>query len=1154
MTSSELGVKLGSDDANKTPAVKFVHLRTYTDYSLGWGAIKIKDLVKACLKHGYPAAAITDTNNLFGSLEYAIEAVKSGVQPIIGIDVSVQYGSADKLGNLLLLAKDQFGYENLLQIASLIYLKREDSQPLCIKLEDLISLNGGLIALGCAPKLSLEYKRFEAQEDNVFLFTQQMASCFDSRFYIELMRHDEVVAEDKRYENMVLEYAYANNLPIVATNSAAFLERDFYDAQDALNCIVAGRYLVEDDRRKLPTSFYFKSMRQMEALFADLPEALENSVIIAKRCHYFPTARPPLLSKFAPDTVEVTESELLAQEAKNGLMVRLQQFKVDESLHQTYWERLEFELGVINKMQYPGYFLIVSDFIRWSKSQGIPVGPGRGSGAGSIVAWALDITDLDPIHFGLLFERFLNPDRVSMPDFDIDFCQERRGEVIRYVQQKYGHDHVAQIITYGKLQARAVLRDVGRVLQMPYGMIDKICKMVPNNPTNPVTLQEAIELDKELKEARNTDPDIERLLTISLKLEGLNRHVSTHAAGIVIADRPIVKLAPLYLDSHGTMPAVQYSMKYAESAGLIKFDFLGLKTLTVIAWAVQMLEKQGIKLDINNIPLEDHATYELLSSGNTVGIFQFESAGMKEAIKRLKPDSIGDLIALGSLYRPGPMDNIPSYINRKHGLEQPTYLHPLAEPILKETYGIIVYQEQVMEIAKVLAGFSLGSADLLRRAMGKKIKAEMEAQREVFVAGCLASGIARSKAEEIFALIEKFASYGFNKSHAAAYAIISYQTAFLKANHIKEFLVASINSEIHDTDKINLFIEEAKKFSVPILLPDINRSSAMFCVEGEAIRFGLAAIKNVGVNAIENIIAERQKNGVFTNIYDLCERCQPGWLNKRVLEGLTLSGALDALEINRNMLLSSIEILVRYCQEYHRDKNTGQFTLFESDDQNLSYKPQLIAAESWSKEQALLKEFEAFGFYLSAHPVATYQAKLAKLGVAASSSIDVLAGNGKGVKITLAGVVVSRKVKSSKRGKYAFLQLSDQYGLAEICVFNEALLTKNNDLLQIGSIIYVTTDARKDENGLRVVVESVLSLTEAIKDVIIPIDVLITDITVMPKLIESFTLKREENTKVARLKLQLDCGSVITFHIAKPLYLTAEKECFLAQLRGVQLD
>lgn len=1124
----------------------FIHLRVYSDYSLGSGAIRIKDLVKSSVKQKFPALALTDKNNLFASLEYSMEALKYGVQPLVGIDICIHYGK-DLYGNMVLIAKDQAGYTNLLKLASNVYLKRTANKQLSIDFGELLELESGLIVLAANPIDSIEKKAFSRKDGGSFEFLDTLRQKAKDRVYIELIRKSNETIEDRDFEKQMVDYAYKNNIPLVATNYASFLDPSFYEAQDALSCISGGRYILEEDRPRLASDFYLKSSQAMCELFADIPEAVHNTINIAKRCTVYSESRPPLLPKFTQD-ISTPEEDIIRREATDGLKRRLSDLSLNKDAEKEYFERLDFELSVINKMFYAGYFLIVSDFIRWSKEQGIPVGPGRGSGAGSIVAWALEITDLDPIKFGLLFERFLNPDRVSMPDFDIDFCQERREEVIEYVKHKYGSDKVAQIITYGKLQARAVLRDVGRVLHMPYGAIDKICKMVPNNPANPVTLSEAIKLDKELQKSQDTDPEINKLLSISLQLEGINRHVSTHAAGVVIADRPIIEIVPLYCDDADGMPAVQYSMKYAEAAGLIKFDFLGLKTLTVISWTLKLLKTKGIELDISKLQLDDAPTYALLSKGATIGVFQFESAGMKDAIKRLKPDAIEDLIALGSLYRPGPMDNIPNYINRKHGLEKPEYLHPLMENCLRETYGIIVYQEQVMEIARALAGYTLGNADLLRRAMGKKIKAEMEAQREVFISGCVANNIDKSKAQEIFALIEKFASYGFNKSHAAAYAIISYQTAYLKANYTTEFLVASINSEIHDTDKINIFLQEAKKFNIPILLPDINKSIALFSIEDGAIRFGLGAIKNVGVAVVNKVIEERKK-GLWKSIYDFVERCGKGVVNRRMFEGLCRSGAFDSLDDNRRKLIESVESLLKYSQEYNAEKDSAQVGLFSFESDDLDQKPALERVEKWTIDEALRNEFEAFGFYLSSHPLEPFSAKLKKLGVMESDRVEFISNQPKGTKITLAGAITSRKVKSSKRGKYAFIQISDRRGLIEVSIFNEEMLYKNDELLKVGNLIFLTADVRSDDSGQRIMVDSLCSIEEALGRVNTALSVIIKSNSAIEEVKE---LIGSSGKKVI-LALKLESGELVSFNAANALCITEENERKLRRVNGVEV-
>ncbi|MCE3254701.1 MAG: dnaE1 [Rickettsiaceae bacterium] len=808
----------------------------------------VGDLVSAAKKNKMPAVAICDSGNLFGALEFSSACKKSSIQPIIACEVLIALEEQSRhsshlevqnsLKKIILIAKDKAGYLNLMSLVSDSSINKKSGLTEHITFKELNEKKDGLIILSGGIDGFLSQLFVCGQDKKAEEIAVKFRDLFASDFYIEISRHNNSL-EDK-IEKKLIDLAYKANIPLVATNDNYFVSPEMFEAQDILSCIGTGRYVTETNRKRLTSEHYFKSSEEMEKLFADLPEAIENTVNIAKKCHIMAFERPPTLPKFSTIN-NISEAEQLSIEAKKGLEERLKtKFELEEispedrqKIITQYSERLDYELKIINQMNFSGYFLIVSDFIVWSKKNQIPVGPGRGSGAGSIVAWSLQITDLDPIHFGLLFERFLNPERVSMPDFDIDFCQERRDEVINYVQQKYGKDMVASIITFGKLQAKAVLKDVGRVLQMPYGQVDRICKLIPFNAIEAVTLKKAIEMDKDLQNAIEQDLQIQKLVNIGLKLEGLNRHASTHAAGIVIGDKPLKEICGLYLDQEGaSMPAVGYSMKYAEAAGLVKFDFLGLKTLTVISETVKLVNQtRGIGLDISKIRLDDKLTFEMLAEGDSVGVFQIESSGMRSMLRQMKADKLEDIIALISLYRPGPMDNIPTYIRRKLKQEEITYPHPLLESTLKETYGVIVYQEQVMEIAKVLAGYSLGAADILRRAMGKKIKEEMDKQREVFVSGAVKNGLNEKRAGEIFDLVDKFAGYGFNKSHAAAYALISYQTAYLKANFPVEFLTASINQEIDNSDKINIFLQVAKDHDIKILPPDVNRSQAIFTVE-----------------------------------------------------------------------------------------------------------------------------------------------------------------------------------------------------------------------------------------------------------------------------------------------------------------------------------
>ncbi len=826
----------------------YIALRNHTTYSLCKGAIKIADLIDKAKALKMPALAIMDSQNLFGALEFSLACKKAGIQPILGCEMMIDFNLQDSknisnvdftenLCKTPIIATSEEGYRNLMFLVSESYLKRQNGIVPFVNFELLKQKSKGIIALsggceGLIGKLLLQGQDKQAQK-----ILLEIKEIFNTNFYIEITRHG--TKNEDLIEEKLLQLAFENSLPIVASNDVYFLTPEMHEAQDILSCIYEGHSLVEENRKRNSPEQYFKNYEQFLELFKDLPEAIANTINIAKKCHTMAFERPPTLPKFSTEA-NFDEALELRNQGLEGLKLRLKsKFLIEEidaetqqKIEKEYFERLEYELGIIIKMNFSGYFLIVSDFIKWAKNNGIPVGPGRGSGAGSIIAWSLQITDLDPIRFGLLFERFLNPERVSMPDFDIDFCQSRRDEVIDYVQKKYGTDFVAQIITFGKLQARAVLKDVGRVLQMPYSQVDRICKLIPFNAVEAVTLEKAIEMDKDLQQAIQDDPQINKLVDIALKLEGLNRHASTHAAGVVIGDRPLREICALYNDEGSTMPAVGYSMKYAESAGLVKFDFLGLKTLTTILETVKLVDKtRGIKIDIAHLRLDDKKTFEMLASGDSIGVFQIESSGMRAVLRQMRADKIEDIIALISLYRPGPMDNIPTYIRRKHGEEKISYPHPLLEAVLKETNGVIVYQEQVMEIAKILAGYSLGGADLLRRAMGKKIKEEMDQQRAIFVEGAKKNNVSSQQANEIFDLVDKFAGYGFNKSHAAAYAMISYQTAYLKAHFLPEFLTASINLEIDNTDKINIFLQVAKSHKIPVLAPDINQSQADFSIE-----------------------------------------------------------------------------------------------------------------------------------------------------------------------------------------------------------------------------------------------------------------------------------------------------------------------------------
>jgi len=1078
------------------PHADFVHLRVHTAYSLAEGAIRVKELADLCRDQRMPAVAITDTNNLFGGMEFSSALAGAGVQPIIGCQLSVLREDGGGVGGngagrpqmrsatdqIVLLVQDEDGYRNLLALLAAAHLESGETGDPRVSLDRLSESTGGLLALTGGPAGPVGRLLAAGQTDAAEAVLVRLAQAFPGRLYVELMRHG--LAVEAQIEASLIELADRHDLPLVATNEAFFSTPDMYEAHDALICIAEGTHIADTDRRRLTPEHSFKSAAEMRALFSDVPDAADNTITIARRCGFMIESVKPILPPY--DTGAETEEEALCAQAREGLERRLEaqvltaEMGADERelAARPYRERLDYELGVIVQMGFAGYFLIVAEFIRWAKEHNIPVGPGRGSGAGSVVAWALTITDLDPLRFGLLFERFLNPERVSMPDFDIDFCQERRDEVIHHVQDEYGRDRVAQIITFGKLQARAVLRDVGRVLGMPYGYVDKICKLVPFNPAKPVTLDQAIAAEPQLKAMADEDETVARLIEIARRLESLYRHASTHAAGVVIGDRPLDELIPLYRDPRSEMPVTGFNMKWVESAGLVKFDFLGLKTLTVLANAVELVrERTGETIDLSNMPLDNPATFAMLGQGDTVGVFQLESAGMRDALRKLRPDSFEDIIAVVALYRPGPMDNIPSYIRRKHGEELPDYLYPTLEGILSETHGIMIYQEQVMQIAQELSGYSLGSADILRRAMGKKIQAEMDAQRQTFVEGATARGVPDAKASQIFDLVNKFAGYGFNKSHAAAYALIAYQTAYLKANHPVEFMAASMTLDLNNTDKLNTFRQELMRVGIPLLPPDINASGAAFSVEstgeGEgAIRYALAAIKNVGEAAMRALVRERTENGPFTDLLDFAWRMDTRQINKRQLENLVRAGAFDGLEANRKRLFDGVEALLRHAGAAADDRASGQMGLFAGGDGAAVSAPTLQLSETadWPPMERLGEEFAAIGFYLSAHPLDAYTRSLERLRV--TPYADLLS-QGRSGSFVLAGTVIAKRERTSGKGnRYAFVQLSDASGMYELTVFSELLATAR-DLLEVGTSLYIKATAQFEGESARLTAQAI---------------------------------------------------------------------------------
>ncbi|MET4127289.1 DNA polymerase III subunit alpha [Roseovarius sp. MBR-6] len=1080
---------------------RFIHLRVHTEYSLLEGAVRLKKLPGLCEKAGMPAVAVTDTNNMFAALEFSVAAQGAGVQPIMGCQVDLAYQEAapgeraKPPAPVVLLAQNEAGYGNLMKLNSRLYLRGDGSLP-HVTAEELATHAEGVICLTGGPDGPVGRLLQGGQRPAAEALMARLKAAFGDRLYVEVQRHpgEGGAPEAERLsERGLIEMAYAMDLPLVATNDVHFPEARMYEAHDALLCVAEGAYVDQSaPRRRLTPQHYFKSQEEMAALFADLPEALENTVEIARRCAFGAYKRDPILPRFADDEVDE-----LRRQAREGLAARLSVIPHAAPV-EDYEKRLEFELGVIEGMGFPGYFLIVADFIKWAKEQDIPVGPGRGSGAGSLVAYALTITDLDPLRYSLLFERFLNPERVSMPDFDIDFCMDRREEVIRYVQEKYGQDRVGQIITFGALLSKAAVRDLGRVLQMPYGQVDRLSKMIPVEGVKPVSIEKALADEPRLRDAAQAEEVVKRLLDYGQQVEGLLRNASTHAAGVVIGDRPLDELVPLYRDPRSDMPATQFNMKWVEQAGLVKFDFLGLKTLTVIQNAIAQIRAGGRDLhmaadgstiyqpapgaenDIGQIPLDDAKTYEMYARARTVAVFQVESSGMMDALKRMRPTCIEDIVALVALYRPGPMENIPTYCEVKNGLREIESIHPLIDDILEETQGIIVYQEQVMQIAQVMAGYSLGGADLLRRAMGKKIKEAMDAERPKFEAGAMANGVDKRKAREVFDLLEKFANYGFNKSHAAAYAVVSYQTAWLKANHPVEFMAGVMNCDIHLTDKLAVYFEEVKKgLGLPWAPPCVNRSEAVFVVRAGVLHYALGALKNVGVEAMR-LIVEGRGESAFATLYDVARRVDLKRVGKRPLEMLARAGAFDVLDRNRRRVFESIEALMSYSAAIHEQKASDQVSLFGEAGDDLP-EPRLAPVEDWLPAERLTEEFKAVGFYLSGHPLDDYMTVLRRQDVRALDEVLARAAQGPCI-VKMAGVVAGRQERKSARGnRFAFAQLSDPTGGYEITLFSE-VLEKSRDYLEAGAQVVIQAEATMEAEQLKLLCRSVMPVDGMVQD------------------------------------------------------------------------
>jgi DNA polymerase-3 subunit alpha len=1134
----------------------YVPLRIFSCYTMLEGSIEPKAIAKQAKRLDFPAAALTDRNGLYAAMAFTDACREAGVQPIVGTMLAVaRPGTQPALDWIGLYAQNDRGYDNLCALVSAAHLGRPVEEPAHVGLDALAGRTDGLIALTGGAEGALTRLLAEEQESAAIDLLERLKALFPGRLYVELSRRGDPV--ETRAEPRLLELAYAHDLPLVATNPAAYAEAHFHQAHDAMLCIAQSSQLDRDDRIRSSEEAWLKPAAEMRRLFADLPEAIENTGVVARRCAFGAPKRKPILPSIAGDTE--AEAQQLRLDARAGLEARLALYpELGEEERKAYFARLDYESEIIVRMGFSAYFLIVADFIKWAKENGIPVGPGRGSGAGSLVAWALTITDLDPIRLGLLFERFLNPERVSMPDFDIDFCETRRGEVIRYVQQRYGSDKVAQIITFGKLKARAVLKDTGRVLQMPYGQVDRLAKAIPNHPTDPWTLERALNGVTELAAEYKNDPQVRRLFDLAMKLEGLPRHASTHAAGVVIGDRPLDKLVPLYRDPRSDMPVTQFDMKYVEAAGLVKFDFLGLKTLSVLRKAVEMLAKLGVAADLDRLAWDDEEVYRLLQRGDTVGVFQLESEGMRRTLAAVKPTSFEDIIALVSLYRPGPMDNIPMFGARKNGREPIEYPHPLLEPVLKETYGIFVYQEQVMEAAKVLAGFSLGEADLLRRAMGKKIKSEMDAQRAGFVAGCeRVNAIPKGKANELFDLIDKFAGYGFNKSHAAAYALIAYQTAWLKAHHPVVFYAASMCFDIHQTDKLAIFADDMRRMGVECLPPSINSSEAEFSVEesgeGLAVRYALGALKGVGEKAMEQLVEERRSNGPFGSLEDFAERVDPRLLNRRQIESLAGGGAFDALDSNRAAVFAAAETILAHAASAADARESGQGGLFGGGESNVVPIRMPVAA-TWSLAQRMAAEKESFGFYFSAHPVDRYRHLAEAHGAKSYAALASLPGSPDGGRTgaVMAGMVEDARWRTSARGRrYLMATMSDSSGQFVATVFDDDASAQIEAAAKSGAcaLLNVELDRRPGEEAPRVTIRSLQLFESLSRRARLQLEVEVESVDSIARLAAATAEERGGHGEL-HLRVKLDSGEALLV-LGRDFRLDAELAARLERLEGV---
>jgi DNA polymerase III subunit alpha len=1137
----------------------FVPLRIFSAYTMLEGAIDPKDIAKRARELGFPAAAICDRNGLYGVMPFSEACAKAGVQPIIGTLLCVArpdlpQGAPVAYDWLALYAQDAVGYDNLCRLVSAAHLNRPIEEQSHVTFETLAARTDGLIALTAGAEGALAKLFAAGQHQAATDYADRLRLLFPDRLYVELSRR--LDAAEGAAEPHLIALADGYDLPLVATNPTCYGPEDFHAAHDVMLCIAASAYVDSDDRAKSSPDAWMKPSHEMKRLFEDLPEALDNTQVLAQRCAFAAPERKPILPSLAGDPD--AEAEQLRMDARAGLEARLE--RIPRADADVYRARLEFEVDVIVGMGFPGYFLIVADFIKWAKQNGIPVGPGRGSGAGSVVAWALTITDLDPLQLGLLFERFLNPSRVSMPDFDIDFCETRREEVIRYVQTKYGRDHVAQIITFGRLKSRAVLKDTGRVLQMSYGQVDRLAKLVPNHPTDPWDLKRALNGVSELADAYKSDTEVRRLFDLAMKLEGLPRHSSTHAAGVVIGDRPLDRLVPLYRDPRSDMPVTQFDMKYAEAAGLVKFDFLGLKTLSVLQRALDLIEaREGHRPDLDTLGWDDEAVYALLQKGDTVGVFQLESEGMRRTLAAVKPTGFGDIIALVSLYRPGPMDNIPMFGDRKNGRAEVEYPHPLLQGILSETYGIFVYQEQVMQAAQILAGFTLGDADLLRRAMGKKIKSEMDAQRAGFVEGCKANDIGPTHANELFDLIDKFAGYGFNKSHAAAYALLAYQTAWLKVHYPHDFFAASMAYDLSNTDKLAIFADDMRRMKVRALPPCINASEADFSVaedeEGLAVRYALGALKNVGEGAMAQLCSDRAENGPYRSIDDLAGRISPKLINRRQLESLAGGGALDSLSTNRAGVFAVAETILAVASSAENSRTSGQGGLFGEGEASVAT-VQIPVSAVWTLSERMNAEKEAFGFYFSAHPVDRYAHVAAAHG---ARSFSIIASqpapiDGSRTSAVMAAMVESVRWRTSARGnRYLMATMSDQSGGFEVTCFDEGAQKDIEEAARNGGcgLLNVELDRRPGEETPRVTVRRIQPLEALAGHARLKAEIVTDDVQTPARLAAALAGARGGRSEIC-LRVMLSAGREATILLGRDFLIDGELADSIGEIAGVQ--